>query len=89
MQGRAMMTMRLFPRLAPESSDVFELVRVANQDIEVKDMWEGDATLRISPDAGEDVLALAPVSVQKGYRYSMGWSIDGGEVIETLDFDRF
>lgn len=89
MQGRSMLTLRLFPRLAPQSNDVFELVRVANQDIEVKDMWEGDATLKFSPDAGEDVLALSPVKVGKGFRYSMGWSIDGGKVLQQYEFDRF
>ena len=88
MQGRPMATLRLFPKLDETSEDVFELVRVKNENVEVVDMWEGDATMSISPDAEQDVLNLAPISVGKGYRWSMGWSITGGSVIKRVNFER-
>ena len=88
MQGRKMMTMRLFPSLGDSSRDVLELFHVKNENAEVKDLWEGEATLRFSQDADDDVLAISPVTVQKGFRYSMGWSITGGEVVQEYDFDR-
>ena len=64
MQGRPMATLRYY-KLDETSEDVFELVRVKNENVEVVDMWEGDATMSISPDAEQDVLNLAPISVGK------------------------
>ena len=83
-----MATLRLFPKLDETSEDVFELVRVKNENVEVVDMWEGDATMNISPDAEQDALDLAPISVVKGYRWSMGWSITGGSVIKRVNYER-
>ncbi|BFM15735.1 acetoacetate decarboxylase family protein [Maricurvus nonylphenolicus] len=77
---------RLFPKLDNDSQEVCELVRVNNRDIARGDGWEANATLKFSEDAGEDILALAPISVDKGYRFSMAFTVDGGTLLERFEY---
>jgi len=77
--------LRLFPRLDPASADICELVTVNNRDVSRSGVWEGDATLDFSADAPEDVAALAPVSVTRGLRYAMAFTVDGGTVLQRVE----
>ena len=72
---------RHFPAAAGERPDVFELVRAGGYDREVSEIWEGSADLRLYDDALEDLQAIAPREMLRGYRFSFGYTVDGVEVI--------
>ncbi len=66
---------RLFPAATGLSPDVYELVQVGGYDREVGEIWEGDAELTYFPDTPEDLMAIAPQSIIKGYRFSFAYSV--------------
>lgn len=79
--GPPMHNTRHFPSYNGTRPDVFELVRAGGFDREVSEIWEGDAQLTIYPDTIEDLQAIAPREVLKGYRFSFGYTVHGGEVL--------
>jgi acetoacetate decarboxylase len=60
---------------------VYELVRAGGRDREVTDIWEGTADLKLYDDTLEDLQAIAPHEMLRGYRFSFGYTVDGVEVV--------
>jgi len=76
---------RHFPAYDGTRPDVFEMVRAGGFDREVTEIWEGDAELRLYDDTLEDLAAIAPVEVGRGFRFSFGYTVNGGEVVAQHD----
>jgi acetoacetate decarboxylase len=72
---------RHFPAAGGERPDVFELVRAGGRDREITEIWEGSADLRLYDDTLEDLQAIAPREMLRGYRFSFGYTVDGVEVV--------
>lgn len=72
---------RHFPAYDSDGPAVFELVKSGGYDREVTEVWEGDAELTFYPDTLEDLQAIAPREIIKGYRFSFGYTVHGGEVV--------
>jgi acetoacetate decarboxylase len=72
---------RHFPAYDGLRPDVFELVKAGGYDRAVTAIWEGDAQLTFYPDTLEDLPAIAPQEIIKGYRFSFSYSVHGGEVL--------
>src|SRR5207245_1885019 len=70
---------RHFPRLEAGRHDepaVHELVRARSYDRSVSTIWEGSAELELYDAPHEELTALAPVRVGRGFRYSFAYTID-------------
>jgi acetoacetate decarboxylase len=78
---------RHFPAYSGLRPDVFELVRAGGRDRDASEIWEGDAELRLYDDTLEDLAAIAPLEVGKGFRFSFGYTVEGGEVLAQHDRD--
>jgi acetoacetate decarboxylase len=76
---------RHFPAAAGTRPDVFELVRAGGRDRDATEIWEGAATLRLYDDTLEDLGAIAPREMLRGYRFSFGYTVDGVEVVAQHD----
>jgi acetoacetate decarboxylase len=76
---------RHFPAYSGLRPDVFELVRAGGFDREVSEVWEGDAELTLYPETLEDLQAIAPREILKGFRFSFGYTVEGGEVVAQHD----
>ena len=63
---------------------VHELVRAKSFDRSISTIWEGDATLAFGDAPNEELAALAPVRVGKGYRFTFAYSVDDLETIADL-----
>ena len=49
------------------------------------EVWEGAATLDFFAAPDNELDALQPVEVRRGYRYSMAMTIEDLEVLETVE----
>lgn len=76
---------RHFPAYDGVIPDVAELVRAGGFDREGTEVWEGPAELRLYDDTLEDLQAIAPHEVLKGFRFSFGYTVHGGEVLAQHD----
>ena len=76
---------RHFPAYDGTLPDVFELVQAGGYDREVSEIWEGDAELRIYDDTVEDLQAIRPLEVGRGYRFSFAYTVCGGAVVGPHD----
>lgn len=76
---------RHFPAYDGLRPAVFELVRAGGFDRSVTEIWEGDAELRLFDDTIEDLQAIAPREIIKGYRFSFGYTVNGGQVLAQHD----
>ncbi len=72
---------RHFPAASGDRPDVFELVRAGGYDRDATEIWEGSAELRLYDDTLEDLQAIAPREMLRGYRFSFGYTVDGVEVV--------
>lgn len=72
---------RHFPAAQGTRPDVFELVRAGGYDRDATEIWEGAAELRFFDDTLEDLQAIAPREMLRGYRFSFGYTVDGVEVV--------
>jgi hypothetical protein len=84
---RPVVNLRYFPQLAGGGSarpPVFELVRSIMSGAQRTEVWEGQATLAFFAAPDNELDALQPLEVRRGYRYSMSMTIDDLEVLETL-----
>lgn len=74
-----LVNLRHFPQLAAgahETPAVHELVGARSRDRVVSPIWEGSATLEL-PDAGpEELSALRPVRIGKGFRFTFAYTVD-------------
>jgi acetoacetate decarboxylase len=78
---------RHLPRLGKGSHHepaVHELVRSLGHDRSASEIWEGDATLKLFEAPNEEHAALAPVRVGKGFRLTLGYSVDDLETLSEL-----
>ena len=78
---------RHLPRLEKgrhEDPAVHELVRSVSFDRASSEPWEGSATLELFEAPGEELAALAPVQVGKGFRLTLGYSVDDLETLAEL-----
>jgi acetoacetate decarboxylase len=78
---------RYFPSLAAGTHDapaVHELVRGRSFDRARSPIWEGSATLEIHDSPNEELAALAPVRVGKGFRFTLGYSVNDLETLTAL-----
>jgi acetoacetate decarboxylase len=76
---------RHFPAASGTRPDVFELVRAGGYDRDATEIWEGSAELRLFDDTLEDLQAIAPRELLRGYRFSFGYTVDGVEVVAQHD----
>ncbi|MGH2494542.1 MAG: acetoacetate decarboxylase family protein [Ktedonobacteraceae bacterium] len=72
---------RHFPAYDSDGPAIFELVKSGGYDREISEIWEGDAELTFYSDTLEDLQAIAPREIIKGYRFSFGYTVHGGEVL--------
>jgi len=78
---------RHFPRLAAGHHDdpaVHELVKSRSRDRAVSEIWEGRAALALFDAPGEEHSMLAPVSVERGYRFTFAYTVDDLETVRSL-----
>jgi acetoacetate decarboxylase len=78
---------RHMPRLERGRHDepaVHELVRSRSFDRASSEIWEGSATLELYEAPGEELAALAPDRIGKGFRFTLGYSVDDIEVLTAL-----
>ncbi len=52
----------------------------------MSEIWEGDAELTLGSHTTEPLGTIRPREIIKGYRFSFGYTVDGGEVL--LQHDR-
>jgi acetoacetate decarboxylase len=82
-----MVNLRYFPRLEQgrhEDPQVNELVRAVSRDRVSSEVWEGAATLELSPAPGEEHDLLAPQRIGRGFRFSFGYTVDNLETVRQL-----
>jgi acetoacetate decarboxylase len=72
---------RHFPAASGNRPDVFELVRAGGRDRDATPIWEGSAELRLYDDTLEDLQAITPREMLRGYRFTFGYTVDGVEVV--------
>ena len=78
---------RHFPRLAAGRHDdpaVHELVRAVSRDRAGSEVWEGSATLELFGAAHEEIDALAPVRLGRGYRFTFAYTVDDLETVKEI-----
>ena len=78
---------RHFPRLAAGRHDepaVHELVRAKSRERAMSEVWEGEATLELFGAPNEEVDALAPIRIAKGYRFTFAYTVDDLETVREL-----
>jgi acetoacetate decarboxylase len=78
---------RHFPNLAKDRQAdpaVHELVRSRGFDRSASETWEGSATLELFEAPGSEHTELAPVRVGRGYRFTVGYSVDDLETLTEL-----
>lgn len=84
---RQIVNVRHFPELAAsrrERPAVHELVYSTFSDVRRSEVWEGPATLRFLEAPADELAALAPVSVLRGYRYSTVLCIEDLVTLEQI-----
>jgi hypothetical protein len=78
---------RYFASLKAGSHDrpaVDELTMAVSDAIEMVDIWQGDAELRIPEVPGEDMHILAPLRVGSGFRLSMASTVNDLKVLRDF-----
>ena len=84
---RPVVNVRHFPRLTAGQRDrpaVHELVRSRLGGAASTEIWEGEATLSYHPAPDQELDALAPTRVRRGYRYSTAFQVDDLDVLQDL-----
>lgn len=84
---RPIVNVRHFPQLAAAQQGrpaVHELVRSVLSGVSRSEIWEGAATLRFHDAPDQELYALRPERVGRGYRYTTALTVDDLEIIETL-----
>jgi hypothetical protein len=77
--GPPIVNVRHFPRLAAGRHDdpqVHELVRAVSRDRAGSAVMAGPATLTLHSAPSEEHDALAPVRIDRGYRFTFGYTVD-------------
>jgi acetoacetate decarboxylase len=85
-----LVNVRHFPRLAEGHHDdpaVHELVRARSRDRAISTIWEGPAELELYEAPGEELAALAPTRVGKGFRFTFAYTVDDLETVRDYTRD--
>ncbi|HEY7561845.1 MAG TPA: acetoacetate decarboxylase family protein [Gaiellaceae bacterium] len=85
-----LVNVRHFPRLAAGRHDdpaVHELVRARSRDRSISPIWEGPAELELYATPGEELAALAPTRVGKGFRFTFAYTVDDLETVRDYTRD--
>jgi acetoacetate decarboxylase len=85
--GPPLVNVRHFPRLEAGRHDepaVHELVRARSRDRVISEVWEGEAALELHEAPGEELAALAPVRMGKGFRFAFAYTVDDLETVARL-----
>jgi acetoacetate decarboxylase len=85
-----LVNVRHFPRLAAGRHDdpaVHELVRARSRDRAISPIWEGPAELELYAAPGEELAALAPTRVGKGFRFTFAYTVDDLETVHDYTRD--
>lgn len=86
-----LLLVRYLPRLAAgrrHEPAIHELVQHQVRDRAVSTIWEGAATLRFVESPAHELHALAPIAVDRGYRYTMALTIDDQIEVRDLRAER-
>ncbi len=78
---------RHFPRLEKERLNepaVNDLALLVTDNLQIVDLWIGDADLDIFPARGEEIHRLAPVKVGSGFRYGLAYSVTDLRVLRDF-----
>jgi len=76
---------RYFPRLDGKAYDkpaVNQLTLSLTDDLHVVELWSGDAEVRIPEVQGEELHALAPRKVGRGFRFGMSYTVTDLQILE-------
>jgi acetoacetate decarboxylase len=73
---------RVFPAWAAGGAEVDELVSGGSSDQRVTDVWSGPATLALLPSPVDELDALVPTEVLRGYRFEFSETITGGRLLD-------
>ncbi len=73
---------RFFPAWDPDSEPLHEHVWAGGRDREVSPIWEGEPTLRFFDSPVDELAALAPVALGRGFWFSFGYTVDAGRRVE-------
>jgi acetoacetate decarboxylase len=79
-----LVNVRHFPRLAAGRHDdpaVHELVRARSRDRSLSPIWEGAAELELYEAPSEELAALAPVRMGRGFRFTFAYTVDDLETV--------
>jgi acetoacetate decarboxylase len=82
-----LVNVRHFARLEAGRYDepaVHELVRSRSRHRALSEIWEGTATLELHEAPDEELAALAPVRMGKGFRFSFAYTVDDLETVRQL-----
>ena len=82
-----LVNLRHFPRLAAGSHGapaVHELVGAVSRDRAISEISEGPATLELFEAPGEELAALAPLRMGRGFRFSFAYTVDDLETLREL-----
>lgn len=85
--NRPTVLLRYFPRLERDRRDepaVNELTRLLTDNLQIVDLWVGEAELRMPEAPGEELHTLAPVQVGSGFRFGLAYSVTDLPVLEDL-----
>src|ERR1700733_6434432 len=83
--GPPMHNTRHFPSLSGTKPAVYELVTGAAFDFAGTEIWEGDGEITLGSKTIEDLRAIAPKEMLKGYRLTFAYSVKGGQVLAQHD----
>jgi acetoacetate decarboxylase len=79
-----LLNVRHFPRLAAGRHDdpaVHELVRARSRDRSISTIWEGTAELELYDASSEELAALAPARMGKGFCFTFAYTVDDLETV--------
>ncbi len=76
---------RHFPAYDGTVPDIFEMVKAGGYDRSVTEIWEGDGDLALGSNTIEDLRAIAPKEIIKGYRFTFAYTVKGGQVLAQHD----
>jgi acetoacetate decarboxylase len=77
---------RYFPQLAAAGRTkpaVDELTMSLTDNLSIVDVWAGSAELEIPDVRGEDMHSLAPISIGRGYRLGMSYSVTDLRILKN------
>lgn len=74
---------RHFPGLEPDQPVFYDLITFSGVEKEVSPIWEGEAELTFYDSPFEELKAIEPKEMLKGYYHSFGYTFRGGKVLES------